>query len=88
MLGALEHEVLEQVVKPRLAGQLVLRTHVVPDVDRHNRRLAVGVDHDRQAIREGEFFVRDQFPGGRDGNCHRRGHALRGTRDWARQAGP
>ena len=66
--------------KARLAGLLVLRAHVVPDVDRHDRRLAVGVDDDRQAIGQGEFLVRNQVAVWPDGwRCPRR--CLRKDRD-------
>ena len=60
VLGPLEHQVFEQVGEPGLAGLFVLRADVVPDVDGHDRRLAVGVDDDGQAIGQAEFFERNQ----------------------------
>ena len=59
----LEHQVLEQVRKTGAAVRFVLRADVIPEVDRHDRRLAVGVDDHGQAVVEPEFFERDQHVG-------------------------
>ena len=55
----LEHQVFEQVREARLALRFVLRTHVVPDVHRDNRRLAVRMHDHAQAIGQGELLVGD-----------------------------
>ena len=47
---ALEHEVLEEVRKAGLAGLLVLRADVVPEVDGHHRRQVVRRDDHPQAV--------------------------------------
>src|SRR5690606_34454311 len=60
VLRAVEHQVLEQVGEAAAAGRFVLAADVVPDVHRHDRRLAVGVHHHAQAIGQGELLVRDQ----------------------------
>ena len=60
---ALEHQVLEQMGKAGTALRLVLAAHVVPDVDRHDRRLAVGVHDHPQPVGQGEAVM---------GNIHRR----------------
>jgi hypothetical protein len=44
MLGAVEEEVLEQMREARLAALLVPRSHVVPEVDRHDRDRMILVD--------------------------------------------
>ena len=53
VLGALEHHVLEQVGEPGAARPLVLRTHVVPDVDRHHGDGVVLVQDHVQAVGQG-----------------------------------
>jgi hypothetical protein len=50
---------LEEVCEPRLAGHLVLRADVIPDRDRDDRRLAVLVHDDAQAVVEIELVVGD-----------------------------
>ena len=50
---------LEQVSEARLAGRLVLRADVVPDRDGDDRRLAVLVDDDAQAVVEIELLEWD-----------------------------
>ena len=60
ILGALEHQVLEEMREPRLPQALILRADVVPEIHRDDRRLAIGMDDDGQAIVQLEFFVRDQ----------------------------
>ena len=52
VLGAVEHQVFEKMGETRLAGFLVLRADVVPDVDGGHRRLRVLVDDQGQAVRE------------------------------------
>jgi len=59
VLAGLEHQVLEQVREAAAAAGLVLAANVVPDVDRHDRRLAVGVHDHAQAVGQGELLVRD-----------------------------
>ena len=49
---ALEHDVLEQVGEPGLAGDLVLGADVVPQVDGDDRSEMVFRDDDAQAIIE------------------------------------
>ena len=52
MLGAFEHQVLEQVRKAGAPGPLVLGADVVPDVDRHDRHVMILVDDDVEAVGE------------------------------------
>ena len=61
---------LEQVGEAGAAPDLVLRAHVVPDVHGHDRRLAVLVDDDGQAVVE---------PPQRVGNVHGAGSACAGA---------
>jgi hypothetical protein len=51
--------VLEEVSETGLAGDLVLRSDVVPDVEGNDRRLVVLVDDQRQPVVEGEFLEGD-----------------------------
>ena len=61
------------------ARSLVLGTDVVPDVDGDDRRLAVGMHHHAQAVRQGELLVGDV-----DGQRGRRiGRGDRGVGDRA-----
>ena len=69
VLRAVEHQVLEQVREAGAAGRLVLAADVVPEVDRHDRRLAVGVHDHAQAVGQRELLVRDV-----DGRLGRRLH--------------
>ena len=64
MLGALEHQVLEQVREAGAARVLVLRADVVPDVDRHDRTRVVLVHEHRQAVREDASFAAYFHPRG------------------------
>ena len=48
---------LEQMGEAGLAVGLVLRADIVPDRDRDDRRLAVLVDDDPEAVVEGELLV-------------------------------
>ena len=54
ILRAVEHQMLEEVREPAPTGRLVFAAHVVPDVHRDDRRLAVGVHHHTEAVRERE----------------------------------
>jgi hypothetical protein len=54
-----EHQVFEQVGEARAAGRFVGRTDAIPDGDGNDRRLAVLVDNDRQAVLELEALVRN-----------------------------
>ena len=60
---AVEHDVLEQVREAGAAGRLVLRTDIVPDADRDDRRLAVLMDDHPKPVRQGEGLMRDVHPG-------------------------
>jgi hypothetical protein len=51
--------VLEQVREAAASGRLVLAADVVPEVDRDDRRLAIGVHDHAQAVGQGEFLVGD-----------------------------
>ena len=64
VLAAVEHQVLEQVREARLAELLVLRSDVVPDVHRHDRRLVVLAHDQREPVVEDELLVGDvDLPG-------------------------
>ena len=54
-----EHQVFEQVGETGLALGFVLGADIVPDRDRNQRGLAIGVDHGGQAVGEREDIVRD-----------------------------
>jgi hypothetical protein len=70
VLGAIEHEVFEEVGEAGLPEPLVLGPDVVPDVHGDDRRLVVLVHHQREAVGQhvaGEGNLRDllcQRPGG------------------------
>ncbi len=72
VLAAVEHQVLEEVGEAGLAGLLVLRADVVPDVEGDDGRLVVLVDDQGQAVVEDEFLVGD-VDLGRLGGQERRG---------------
>ncbi|MNM51952.1 hypothetical protein D3C81_630210 [compost metagenome] len=57
VLAAVEHQVLEQVGEATATRRLVLAAHVVPEVHRHDRCLAVGVHQHAQAVGQGELIV-------------------------------
>jgi hypothetical protein len=57
MLGAFEHQVLEQVREAGAAGTLVLRPHVIPDVHGNNRDMVIFVDEHVEAVAERVFPV-------------------------------
>jgi hypothetical protein len=59
VFAALEHQVFEQVREAGAAGRFVLAAHVIPDVDRDDRRLAIGMHDHAQAVGQGELLVRD-----------------------------
>ena len=57
VLAAVEHEVLEQVREPGLAGLLVLRADVIPDVDGGDWRLVVLVNQKSEPVPERVLLV-------------------------------
>ena len=59
VLAAVEHQMFEQMRETRLALGFVLGTDIVPHCDRDDRRLAVGMDDDIEAILERELLVGD-----------------------------
>ncbi|MNE56842.1 hypothetical protein D3C80_1517780 [compost metagenome] len=76
----------EQVGEARTAGRLVLGPHVIPDVDRHDRRLVVLVDDQGQTVRQHHLGEGDVHIGqGRQG-CGG-GPALDGGRRGGRRSG-
>ena len=65
VLGALEHQMLEQVGKAGVAGALVLRADVIPEVDRDDRARVVFVEQEVQAVVQrvaGEGNVHRKLP--------------------------
>ena len=67
VLGPLEHQVLEPMRELLPVGGFVLAADVVPDIDGDDRRLAVRVDHDGQAVVEAEALEGDVRGGSRCG---------------------
>jgi hypothetical protein len=63
MLGALEHQVLEQVRQPGPAGRFVLRPDVVPEVHRHQRLVSILMDDDVETVGESVVSVWNQLTG-------------------------
>ena len=59
VLRALEHHVLEEMGEAGAPRLLVLRADVVPLVDVHDRELAVDVQDDLQAVRQGVLLELD-----------------------------
>ncbi len=59
VLGAFEHQVFEKVREAGASGLLVLRAHVVPQADRHDRAAVVLVNEHRQAVPERVLRERD-----------------------------
>ncbi|MCY1175508.1 hypothetical protein D9M73_157500 [compost metagenome] len=57
ILGAVEHQMLEQMGKAGLTLGLELRADIVPHTDRDDRGFAIGIDDDAQAIGQAEFAV-------------------------------
>src|SRR3546814_769804 len=54
---AVEHQMLEQMGKAGLALRLVLRSHMIPDGNRHHRSLAVRRDDHPQAVVQRELLI-------------------------------
>ncbi len=52
VFGAFEHQVLEEMGKPGPPRHLILGSDVIPDVDRHDRAVAVLVHQHVQTIVE------------------------------------
>src|SRR5688572_5598303 len=69
MPRALEHHVLEQMGEPGLAGQLVLRADVVPDVDGYHRCEMVLGDDQAETVLEALIGERHGRDGGRRHAC-------------------
>ncbi len=67
ILTAVEHQVLEKVGETRPSWFFVLGTHVVPDVESHDRRLVVLVNDERQAVVQDELLERNIDFSGRGG---------------------
>ena len=67
--AALEHEVLEEVGEAGLAGLLVLRADVVPEVDRDDRGDPIGSDDDAEAVVEGALAEADVRALAHDGSA-------------------
>jgi hypothetical protein len=59
VLAAAEHQVLEQVRKTGLPGLLVLRAHVIPDVEGHDGGFVILVNDQGETVLEHEFLVGD-----------------------------
>ena len=57
VLRPLEHHVLEEMCKAGAARLLVLRTHVVPQLDLHDRRRLVLVQHHHHPVGEHEALI-------------------------------
>jgi hypothetical protein len=58
MLGPFEHEVLEEVGEPGVAWPLVLRTDVVPEVDRDDGTRMIFVKQNVEAVVQRVFRER------------------------------
>lgn len=71
VLGASEHQVLEEVRKTGPTGRLISGAHLVPQVDRHDGRLPVGVHDCTQPIGQRETL---------EGDVHRVRDCSRGER--------
>ena len=71
VLRAIEHQVLEQMCKPGSTALLILRAHVVPDIDRHDGRLVILVHDNGQAVVEFKLGERDVHRLGARGQCRR-----------------
>ena len=69
VFAAAEHQVLKQVSEAGLARLLILRSHVVPGIHRHNGGLVVFVYQHRQAIFEHELCVLNIGNGNVDRAC-------------------
>ena len=53
----IEHQMFEQMGKAGLARRLEARPDMIPDRNRHHRRLAVGMDDDAQPVLQRELFI-------------------------------
>ena len=78
ILGAVEHEMLEEVGEAGLAPGLVLGADMIPDRDRDDRRLVVLVDDDAQAVGQREGLVGDVHLPDELGERRRGRRSLRG----------
>ena len=95
VLAAVEHQMLEQMRKARLALGLVLRTDIVPHRHRDDRGLAVGMDDHVEPVVEREFLERDvdlfdqrgELSRGGIGRCHD-GRGFRRAGGHGGRAGP
>ena len=56
---SIEHQMLEQMGKARLARRFVARSDMIPDRHRHHRRLAIGMDDDTQPVLQPELLIRN-----------------------------
>ena len=68
VFGAVEHQLFKQMCETGLSLRLVLRPDVVIDRGCHDRRFAVGVDDDAQAIRQRELLIGNVHLGDERGN--------------------
>ena len=59
MVAAAKHQVLEKMRETRLPQLFVLRPHVIPGVDRDNRRLVVLMHNQRKPVLQHKFLVRN-----------------------------
>ena len=59
MFRSRKHEMFKEVRKASFARRLILRTNMIPKVDRDHRRLAIGVHHNAQAIWQRELLIRN-----------------------------
>ena len=73
ILGAVEHQMLEQMGEAGLALGLVLGADIVPDAHGHHRRLMILVNDDGEAIVENELGVGDRDFANQRSNRHRFG---------------
>ena len=74
VLRTLKHEVLEEVGEAGPAGRLILRPHVVPDLNVHQRRVVVFHQQNLEAVAEHDLLER----GVREGNgCGNAGGSVR-----------
>jgi hypothetical protein len=58
MLRSFEHQVLEEMRETGMPGMLVLRSDVVPDVDRHNRTRVILMEEHVESIAQRVLRVR------------------------------
>jgi hypothetical protein len=84
MFGAIEHQMLEQMGKAGLAGRLMLRADIIPDRDSDDRRLAIGMNDDAQAVFQRELGIGDVDLADERGGGHLRGSPVTGVGQKAR----